>query len=264
MTEVGAGYKFTEGGARDKLGNVYFTDIPNNRIHYWNSKTGEITVFRENCDQANGTWVDEDGNLIVCQMGARKLALFSPNGSQRTLVDSYEGKSLNSPNDLWVDAKGGIYFTDPRYGSKRDDMEQDGEHVYYLLPDGSEAIRIANDLVRPNGIMGTKDGKTLYIADFGAKKTFAYNINPDGTVSDKRLFADVGSDGIALDNKGNVYLTPSDLQIYSKKGKLLGEIRLPQKPSNVCFGGEDAKTLFITARKSIYTLPMKVRGIGSN
>ncbi len=264
VERVGTGYRFTEGGARDAKGNVYFTDIPNERIHKWDARTGEITVFKENSGRANGTWVDGDGNLIACLGGTRGVASIAPDGSQTILATSYKGGKFNSPNDLWMDSKGGIYFTDPRYGQNRDDMEQDGEHVYYLSPDRSKTIRVADDFTRPNGIIGTKNGKTLYIADHGGKKTFAYDVEADGTLSNKRLFAEEGSDGLALDNKGNVYLTAAGVRVYSSSGEFLGAITLPKRPSNVAFGGKNAKTLFITSRDAVYTLPMKARGVGSN
>jgi gluconolactonase len=174
-----------------------------------------------------------------------------------TLADTYQGKKLNSPNDLWIDPKGGIYFTDPRYGN-RDNMEQDGEHVYYLSPDGEKLTRVVDDFVRPNGIIGTPDRKILYVADNADKKTFSYKIEPDGSLSGKKLFADNGSDGVALDEKGNLYLTTNAVLIYSPKGEFLERIDVPEQPANVCFGGKGGKTLFITARTSLYSVKMKV------
>jgi gluconolactonase len=170
---------------------------------------------------------------------------------------------LNSPNDLWPDPKGGIYFTDPRYGD-RTGMEQAGEHVYYLTPNRKKLIRVIDDLVQPNGIIGTADGKTLYVGDYGGKKTFMYSINEDGSLSDKKLFAPEGSDGMTIDNQGNIYLTNKAVMVYNKDGKKIETIEVPEEPSNVCFGGKDRQTLFITARASLYSVQMRVSGVKQN
>ncbi len=176
------------------------------------------------------------------------------------LADKYQDKRFNSLNDLWIDTKGGVYFTDPRYGS-RDNMEQDGEHVYYLTPDRAKVIRVIDDMVRPNGIIGARDGKKLYVTDHGGKQTFVYTINEDGTLSKKKLFASEGSDGMTIDNKGNVYLTTNVVAVYNKKGEKIDQITVPEQPSNVIFGGKDKKTLFITARTSLYSVGMQVKGL---
>jgi len=253
------GFKFTEGPAADTDGNIYFTDIPNNRIHKW-SLEGKLSTFREESRGANGLFFDQKGNLLACEGGGRQLVSIDPKGKVTVLIDKYNGKPFNSLNDLWVDPKGGIYFTDPRYG-RRDNMQQDGEHVYYLAPDRKKIIRVIDDMVRPNGIIGTPDGKVLYVTDHGGGKTFAYTINKDGTLSNKKLFAPEGSDGMTIDNKGNVYLTTSVVAVYNKKGEKIEEIPVPERPANVTFGGRDKKTLFITARTSLYAIRMRVKGV---
>jgi len=173
------------------------------------------------------------------------------------LAEQYNSKKFNGPNDLWIDPRGGIYFTDPRYGN-RDDMEQDGEHVYYLSPDLKQLTRVIDDMIRPNGVLGTPDGKTLYVADHGDSKTFAYKINPYGSLSDKQLFTSMGSDGLTMDELGNLYLTAEAVRIYSPEGEYIEEILTDERPANVCFGGKDGKTLYITARTSLYAVKMKV------
>jgi len=260
VEKLSGGFNFTEGPAADDQGNVYFTDIPNSKIHRW-SVDGELSTFVEESGNANGLTFDRKGNLIACQHGGRGVFSFDSEGNETLLVGEYQGKKLNSPNDLWIDPEGGIYFTDPRYGN-RDNMEQDGEHVYYLSRDGKKLTRVINDLVRPNGIIGTPDGNILYVADNADKKTFIYKINKDGTLSDKKLFAPDGSDGVTLDEQGNIYLTTDAVLIYSPEGKLLERILIPERPSNVCFSGKDSKTLFITARTSIYAVRMKVGAAG--
>ena len=252
------GFQFTEGPAADKQGNVYFTDVRAGRIFKW-SLDGTLSTFMENTGNANGLFFDKSGNLIACAGGKGQLVAIAPQGAVTVLADRYNGKPFNSPNDLWIDPKGGIYFSDPRYGS-RENLPQDGEHVYYLSPDRKRLIRVIDNLVRPNGVLGTPDGKILYVADQGASQTFAYTINPDGALSDKTLFAPQGSDGITMDEHGNVYLTAAAVTIYDKRGTLLKTIDVPEQPSNVCFGGKDRKTLFITARTSLYSIPMQVKG----
>ncbi len=252
MQKLAGGFKFTEGPASDKEGNVYFTDIPNSRIHKW-SVDGKLSTFMENTGQANGLFFDKDGNLITCAGGTGKLVSIDPQGNITVLADSYEGKPFNSPNDLWIDPKGGIYFTDPRYGN-RENLPQDGEHVYYLSADRKQLVRVIDDMVRPNGVIGTSDGKKLYVADHGANQTYVYKINPDGTLSEKKLFVPQGSDGMALDEGGNLYLTAEAVNIYNPTGKLIQTIEVPESPSNVCFGGKDKMTLFITARMSLYSI----------
>ena len=252
-------FKFTEGPAADTKGNIYFTDIPNNRIHKW-SLDGKLSTFREDSRGANGLYFDKKGNLLACEGTGRQLVSIDPQGKVTALADKYDNKQFNSLNDLWLDPKGGVYFTDPRYGNT-DNMEQDGEHVFYLAPDRKKLIRVINDMVRPNGIIGTPDGKLLYVADHGGNKTFVYTINKNGTLSNKKLFAEEGSDGMTIDNVGNVYLTTSVVAVYSSKGQKIDTIEVPERPANVTFGGKDRNTLFITARTSLYSVKMRVKGV---
>lgn len=252
-------FQFTEGPAADAQGNVYFTDIPANRILKWSVADGTLSTFLENSGGTNGLYFDKDGNLLACQGGERRLVSISPKGEVTVLADKYEGKRFNSPNDLWIDPNGGVYFTDPRYGS-RDGMEMDGEHVYYLTPDRKKVIRVISDMVRPNGVIGTANGRRLYVADHGASQTYSYRINDDGTLSAKQLFAKQGSDGVTLDARSNVYLTGELISVYNRRGEKLAEIPVPEPPANLTFGGPDNTTLFITARTSFYSIPMEVRG----
>jgi len=251
-------FKFTEGPAADAQGNVYFSDIPNNHILKW-SVDDKLSTFLENSGGANGLYFDKDGNLLACQGSERRLVSISPKGEVTVLADKYEGKKFNSLNDLWIDPKGGVYFSDPRYGG-REGMEQDGEHVYYLTPDRKKLTRVIDDMVRPNGVIGTPNGRRLYVADHGAGKTYAYRINDDGTLSNKQLVAPEGSDGMTIDNQGNVYLTGKAVTVYNRKGEKVQEIAVPEGPANVTFGGKGNQTLFITARTSLYSIPMEVKG----
>lgn len=252
------GFAFTEGPACDKAGNVFFSDVRNSRTFRW-STDGELTTFRENTGGGNGLYFDRDGNLVCCEGGARRITSVAPDGTVTVLADRYDGKKLNSPNDLWVDPDGGVYFTDPRYGGSGD-IEQDGYHVYYLSPDRQTVTRVIDDMTMPNGVIGTADGKLLYVADAGARKTYVYDITGPGQITGRRQFAAQGSDGMTLDEQGNVYLTGDGINVYSPAGERIATIPVPERPSNLTFGGQDGKTLFITARTGFYAVPMNVRG----
>ncbi|MDZ7373727.1 MAG: SMP-30/gluconolactonase/LRE family protein [candidate division KSB1 bacterium] len=258
VVQLGTGFRFTEGPASDEQGNVYFSDIPADRIYFW-SLDGTIVLFRRNTGGANGLFLDRAGNLYICEGKNRRVTVLSPDGTLRILAERYQGKRLNSPNDLWVSPNGGVYFTDPRYGP-RDDLEQDGEHVYFIPPDRTQVIRVIDDLVRPNGIIGTPDGKILYVADHGGEATYAYDIAEDGSLRNKRLFVRQGSDGMTLDERGNLYLTSGSVTVYAPSGEKLGEILLPEQPTNVTFAGRGGRLLFVTARSSVYAVPTAVRG----
>lgn len=261
---AGTGYSFTEGASVAADGRVFFTDQPNDRIYVWDEKSG-ISLFKEGTERANGTWFDNEGNLLACADLYNRLVKFTPAGELVVLHDKgFEGRHLNGPNDIWQDRKGGIYFTDPYYhrgyweaGHKQ---LQDVQAVYYLQPTG-ELIRVIDDLIQPNGIVGTPDGRFLFVADIRGGKTWKYSINPDGTLSNKTSFAPAGSDGMTIDSRGNVYLTFGKVLIFNSKGVKAAEIELPESPSNLCFGGRDRKTLFITARTSVYVIRMKVKGV---
>ncbi len=263
VEKAGTGYSFTEGPAVDPSGNVFFTDQPNDRILKW-SADGSISVFMEGAGRSNGLYFDHDGNLLSCADLNNELWLIDKNKKVTVLVKDVEDKKLNGPNDLWVDPKGGIYFTDPFYKRNywtRSEKEIEQENVYYLSPEKNLRVA-ATDFVRPNGIVGSADGKKLYVADINAKKTYSYDIGPDGALSGKTLFADMGSDGMTIDNKGNVYLTGKGVTVFDAGGKQIDHIAIDEPwTANVCFGGKDQRTLFVTASKSVYTLRMKVKGV---
>ncbi|MBN2616320.1 MAG: SMP-30/gluconolactonase/LRE family protein [Bacteroidales bacterium] len=257
-------FSFTEGPSVDKKGNIFFTDQPNNKIWEY-SVDGKLSVFMDRCGRSNGTYFDRKGNLITCADRHDQLWSISPDKKVTVLVNNFEGHRLNGPNDLWIDPKGGIYFTDPYYQRpywKRTKKDIQQERVYYLTPDKKQVIVVANDLVKPNGIIGTPDGKKLYVADIGASKTYVYTINSDGTLSNKTLFSSMGSDGMTIDNKGNIYLTGNGVTVFDKSGKQIAHIPVDQKwTANITFGGRNRHTLFITASHGLYSLKMKVKGV---
>jgi len=258
--------KFTEGPACDAQGNVYFTDQPNDRILKW-STDGKVSVFMQPCGRSNGLCFDAQGNLWACADEKNELWVIDSGGTKTVAVKDYRGKLLNGPNDVWVRPDGGVYFTDPFYKRgywQRGPMEQDQQAVYYLAPDHKTLTRVVEDLKQPNGIIGTPDGKTVYVADIAAQRTYAYDIQNDGSLGNKRLFCELGSDGMTIDTDGNVYLTGKGVSVFDKAGKKVEQIAVPEPwTANVCFGGKDRQTLFITASKCLYTLQTKAKGAGS-
>jgi gluconolactonase len=261
---ISSGFLFTEGPAAAPDGSVFFTDQPNNRIMKWSAGDG-LALYMDQAGRANGLYFDDAGNLLACADEKNELWMIDGNKRVTVLVAGYRGKKLNGPNDLWVHPAGGIYFTDPFY--KRDywtrtEKEIPEENVYYLSADKKDLSVAMNDFVRPNGIVGTGDGKTLYVADIGAGKTYSFTIQPDGTLTNKKVFAPMGSDGMTIDEKGNVYLTGKGVTVYDAAGQQVENIPVDEPwTANVCFGGKDRKTLFVTASKSVYTLRMKVKGV---
>ena len=265
LKRVSDQFSFTEGPSVDKKGNIFFTDQPNDKIWKYDVD-GKLSVFMEKAGRSNGTYFDHKGNLLTCADEKNELWSIDPGGKVTVLLKDFQGHRLNGPNDLWEDMKGGIYFTDPYYqrpywDRKAPDIK--GEKVYYLPKGKKEAIVVADDLLQPNGIVGTPDGKFLYVADIKDNKTYKYKISTDGSLSNKKLFAEQGSDGMTLDNKGNIYLTgTAGVTIYNREGQKIKTIEVPSKwTANVCFGGKKKNMLFITASESIYTLAMTVKGV---
>ncbi|MDC0584314.1 SMP-30/gluconolactonase/LRE family protein [Bacteroidales bacterium] len=261
--KLARGFKFTEGPAVDATGNVYFTDIPNHLILIWTTD-GHLDTFRVKSGRANGLYFDKDENLLACEGGKGRITSTSPGGDYTAIATEYNGERFNQPNDLWPDGKGGVYFTDPKYGSGDKELSQDGMHVYYIKPNRTSVIRVCDDLEKPNGVLGTPDGKILYVTDAQAGKTYQYDIRKDGTLKNKTLFADLGCDGMTIDKAGNLYLTTRGkhaVDVFSPSGELLESIEVPERPSNVCFGGEDRNYLYVTARTSLYRVELKTLGV---
>ncbi|MGF1678108.1 MAG: SMP-30/gluconolactonase/LRE family protein [Candidatus Methylacidiphilales bacterium] len=256
--QLATGFQFTEGPAFSPDGILYFTDIPRHTIHTW-SPSHATGVFNSESEGSNGLAFDAQGRLLACQGSGRRLVRYEKDGSLTVLASHFEGRRFNSPNDLWIHPAGWIYFTDPRYG-KRDSMEMKTEGVYLLKPESGEILQLIDDMVRPNGIVGTPDGRFLYIADHGGRSTVKYSLDAQGVPTKKVWSIPRASDGMALDSKGNLYLTDRQVAIYSREGRLLLEIPIPEDPTNVTFGGKDNRTLFITARKSVYVIDMNVSG----
>lgn len=258
-------FTFTEGPAVNAKGDVYFTDQPNNQI--WKYDTdGKLSLFMNKAGRANGTYFDHHGQLVVCADENNELWSVSKSKKVKVLLSNVDGKKLNGPNDLWIDAKGGIYFTDPYYQRDywtRKKGEIEGQKVYYL-PAGKQAkVRIvAEDLTKPNGIVGSADGKYLYVADIQRNKTYRYTIGENGDLTSQTQIINQGSDGMTIDSKGNFYLTGKGVFIFNPEGVQIGHIEVKEPwTANVCFGGKNRSNLFITASTAVYTIPMQVKGV---
>jgi gluconolactonase len=263
VEKLAGGFEFTEGPAADAAGNVYFTDQPNDRILKW-GVDGKVSTFLEPCGRSNGLYFDRKGNLLACADEKNELWSIDPAGKATVLVRDYRGKLLDGPNDLWIRPDGGIYFTDPFYKRpywKRGPREQDVEGVYFLSPDRKKLERVAADLEQPNGIIGTPDGKKLYVADIKAGKTYSYDVGADGSLAGKKLFCSMGSDGMTIDAEGNVYLTGKGVTVFDREGKKIAVIPIDEPwTANVTFGGKDRDLLFITASKAVYGARLRVKG----
>lgn len=263
LEKLSGEFSFTEGPAADKAGNVYFTDQPNDRIMIW-SADGKLSTFMQPAGRSNGMFFDNKGNLWSCADEHNEIWIISPGKAISKLISTYEGKLFNGPNDLWIKSDGSVFFTDPFYKRSwwdHSEKPQEKQCVYYLAPDHKTVKLIADDLKQPNGIIGTPDGKTLYVADIGDNRTWVYNIGSGGTLSGKKLFCEMGSDGMTIDKKGNIYITGKGVTVFDKTGKKLGNIPVPENwTANVCFGGKDRKELFITASKGLYRIKTRVRG----
>lgn len=259
VRKVAGGFEFTEGPAWDvKTDALYFSDIPRARIIRY--ADGRTEVVNAASGQSNGLMFDKQGMLIACEHAGRRVSRAAPGRPGETIVDRFDGKRLNSPNDLWIDAAGGIYFTDPRYG-RRDDLELDKEAVYYVSAEGKIA-RIIDDLVRPNGIALSPDGKLLYVVDNGADKLYRYPVKGPGRIGKGERIAYVTHpDGMTVDKEGRLYVTcRNGVWVLDADGGWLGLIETPEQPANCTFGGKGWHTLFITARRSLYAIDTVTRG----
>lgn len=267
ITKLHGGFEFAEGPAEDGHGNLYFSDIPTNRI-YKLEQDGRLSIFLEPSGHANGLMFNSAGTLFACQMDGQVVAI-DPESKKVTVVAAqYQDKRLNAPNDLVLDRTGGLYFTDPRYRAPQP-LPQGTEAVYYVAPDGA-VTRLIDNLQAPNGVILTPDEKTLYVTPTEQKEVWAYPIESPGKLGAGRVFCTLkqaeenghaGGDGVAIDSAGNLYVcTALGIQVCAADGTLRGVLAVPEPPANVTFGPPDLKVLFVTARTSLYTLPVEVPG----
>jgi gluconolactonase len=263
---VGDTYKFTEGPIADDDGNVYFTDQPNDRIVRYDAATGELSDWMSPCGRSNGLDFVAPGKLIACADANNELwSINLEDQSHTVLVGGFDGRRFGGPNDCWVDADGSIYFTDPLYKRPywKHEIPADNPRGVYRLSEDGTLTQVANDLVQPNGIIGDAENRQLWIADIGDKKTYRYDIAEDGSLTNRKLFCEMGSDGMTLDQERNLYLTGGDgVTVFDPDGNQLETIAVPKRwTANVTFGGKGHRELFITAQDSVFTIPMRVSGL---
>ena len=261
-------FRFVEGPAADRAGNIYFNDIPNEKLYRANLD-GSLTLLRKKTNRANGLFFHGSGALYACEGGAGAVVAYDiKKGSRHIIADKYNNKRFNAPNDLVIDRQGGVYFTDPYFG-KQKPLPQGTYGVYYVAPDGS-VTRLVEGLPKPNGIILSPDEKTLYVVCSGQAEVMRYGVGPAGSIGKGRVFfslrqpagkTNTGGDGLTVDTRGNLYITSwLGVQVVSPDGKLVRVLEFPEKPANCTFGGKDRRTLFVTARTSLYTLRLEAQG----
>jgi gluconolactonase len=265
--KVADGFEFVEGPVWRPDGCLIFSDIPMNRQYKWTAP-GACEIFREPSDNSNGLTLDLEGNLLCCEHGSRRVTRVVGN-TVETVAESYGGKRLNSPNDIVMRGDGTIFFTDPPYGVKEKDRELDFQGVYALAPGSAEPKLLVKDFNRPNGLALSPDESVLYVDDTNELVIRAFDVADDGALSNDRVFAELKDDkpgvpdGLKVDREGNVYCTGSGgVWIFQPGGTFAGRIDMPEVTANVAFGGDDAKTLFMTASTGLYRVRTKIPGIG--
>jgi gluconolactonase len=268
VEKLASGLKFTEGPNWLKWegGFLVFSDIPANELKKWTAKDGVVT-WRNPSQNTNGNATDLEGNLICAQHGAHAILRVTKDGKATVLIDQYEGKPLNSPNDVVVKSDGTIWFTDPDYGLMGRKKEQEKNRVYRFNPADKSLKPLVDDFNKPNGLAFSPDEKKLYIADSGTPRHIrVFDVLEDGTISGGAVFCKIdkgGPDGIRVDSDGRVWSSAGDgVHVFGTDGALIGKILVPESPANLCFGDADGKTLFITARTGLYMIKTNVTQAG--
>lgn len=271
LEQLGTGFRFTEGPVWHRDGRfLLFSDMPGDHMRRWNAKDG-VTTFRQPCNKSNGLAYDREGRLLVCEHAASRVTRTEADGSSTVLATHWQGKELNSPNDIVCKSDGAIYFTDPTYGRmdvfglKRDVVL--GFRGVYRLATDSTLTLLADDFGQPNGLCFSLDEKLLYVNDTDRKHIRRFDVQADGSVKGGAVWAEVkgegkgAPDGMKLDAGGNVYCCgPGGVHVFAPDATLLGVIKLPEQVANFCFGEDDRKSLFVTASTSLYHIKLKVAG----
>jgi gluconolactonase len=256
---IADGLGFTEGPVW-RNGALLFSDIPNSRIY--EHRNGELRVHREPSGQANGLTLASDGALVACEHENRRVSV-ERGGVVSGIATHFEGKRLNSPNDVVVRADGRIFFTDPPYGIREDQRELPFNGVYMIAPDGLLAL-LVDDFDRPNGLALSPDERVLYVADTNRRHVRAFDVAADGSLSHGRVFAETRDDGrpdgMKVDHEGRLYVSATGVQVFAADGAMLGSIECPQMPAN-CAWGDDGGVLYITARTAVYRTRISTIGI---
>lgn len=267
LARLATGMKFTEGPVwlAGAGGGLVFSDIPADELKKWTAQDG-LAVFRKPSFNANGNTVDRAGRLVTCEHSGRRVSIQEKDGTLRTLVGRFNGKKFNSPNDVVVKSDGTVWFTDPPYGvPKGEAKEQDGNYVYRFEPKTKTTTIVVKDFDMPNGLCFSPDETKLYIADSGKPHHLrVFEVQPDGTLTGDGVFCQIDKgvpDGIRSDAQGRIFSSAGDgVHVFAADGKLIGKILVPETPANLCFGGADGQTLFITAQTSLYSIPLLVKG----
>ena len=263
---IATGFQFTEGPVWHPDGYLLFSDIPADIIYRWSPAKG-VEPYISPSRHSNGLTFDRQGRLVACEHGGRQVSRMADNGTMGTVADRYQGKRLNSPNDVVVHSSGSIYFTDPTYGIQPEEGELDFQGVFRINVDASVDL-LLSDFVAPNGLAFSPDESTLYVDDSRRRKTWAFQLRPDGQLDNGRVFVDQdidaqGSpDGMKVDVEGNVYITGGGgLWVVDSSGRHLGTIQFPELPANLAFGDEDLLSIYVTARTSVYRIRINTPGI---
>ena len=260
--------KFTEGPVwvpGERAGMLLFSDIPADRILQWTA-AGGVSVFRTPSRGANGNTLDREGRLVTCEHRSRSVVRNALDGSMETLADSHAGTKLNSPNDAAVRSDGTVWFTDPPYGLAGRHKEQRGNYVYRLDPATRRAEAVITEIAWPNGICFAPDESRVYVANSDRANAVIYvaSVRKDGWVGDPQPLCRIDNgipDGIRCDSEGRIWSSAGDgVHVFAPDGQQIGKVLVPESPANLCFGGEDGKTLFITARTSLYAIKTNVTG----
>lgn len=267
VTKVHGGFEFTEGPAADKNGVIYFSDIPASKV-YRLEPDDKVSVFRDPSNHTNGSMFNAHGELVSCEMDGQVVVVSADGQQAKPLAAMYQGKRFNAPNDLVIDRSGGVYFTDPQFRAP-EPLPQGVTAVYYV-GGGGLVKRLVDDLKAPNGVILSVDEKTLYVVPSMQAEVMAYPVEAPGKLGKGKVFCRLkqpegqdnrGGDGLTIDTKGNLYIaTGLGLQVIDREGKHLGIIEVPEPPANVTFGGKDFRTLYITARTSLYRAEMEAKG----
>jgi len=265
--KIAGGFGFVEGPVWIPAGGGYliFSDIPADELKKWSAHDGLIT-FRKPSRNSNGNTLDREGRLITCEHTGRRVSIQEKDGAVRTLADQFDGKKLSSPNDVVVKSDGTVWFTDPPYGIKREEKEQAGNYVFRFNPKDKSVTAVVTDCDMPNGLCFSPDEKKLYVADSGKPHHIrVFEVLKNGTLAGGEVFCVIDKgvpDGIRCDTKGRIWSSAGDgVQIFSPDGSLIGKILVPETPANLCFGGKDFRTLFITAKTSLYAIEVAVKGV---
>jgi gluconolactonase len=267
VKQLHTGLEFTEGPTFDDKGNLYFSDVQGNKL-YRGSQSGELSVFLEPSNHTNGLMFNGRGQLYACEMDGRLVEIDIATKAVKPLAAEFNGKRFNAPNDLVIDKQGGVYFTDPHFRAPMP-LPQGAVAVYYRDPQGT-VTRLIEDLKAPNGVILSPDEKSLYVIPTGQKEMMAYEVKSPGKLGAGRVFCtlqqpegrdNTGGDGLTVDTQGNLYITSGlGIQVFNPQGKQLGIIKFPEQPANCAFGGPGHHTLYVTARKSVYTVEMESTG----